>query len=91
MKDSTRQQIESIWHKFQYTLPNTPRTSKLFLDFFPKGFEFTTLSSVQTRYYDDLIVCKTLLASLVTLYDDFIDEPNMRDVDFGNTFVKNTI
>lgn len=74
-------QLESIWLKYYNSVPNTPRTSKQFLQFFRKGFEYTTLSSLDSSYHNSLIVCKTLLASFLTLCDDFIDVADLRDLD----------
>lgn len=49
------------------------RNKRLFIEFLPKGYHLTTLDSVKD--IDHVVNLKILLGSIITLYDDFADNP----------------
>ncbi len=51
------------------------RNDALFLEFLPKGYLATTLNSVQEERSRMVVVAKIHLGMLITLYDDFADNP----------------
>jgi hypothetical protein len=50
------------------------RNQRLFSEFLPKGYEMTTLDTVENR--NEIIELKIILGTLITLYDDFADRPD---------------
>jgi len=54
----------------------TLRSERLFLEFLPTGYHKTTLSSVNKEYLSKTVYAKVHLGMLITLYDDFADNPN---------------
>lgn len=51
----------------------------LFTDFLPAGYQLTTLSCVAADYYHDAILAKLHLGMLITLLDDFADNPRVHN------------
>ena len=55
------------------------RNIELFSDFLINGYKMTTLSSVDEKYYNNVIMAKMHLGMLITLYDDLADNPKFQD------------
>lgn len=53
------------------------RHQKLFTEFLPKGYDYTTLNSVTSNHFDDAQFAKLCLAMIITLYDDLADNPTL--------------
>lgn len=53
----------------------TYRDDRLFTEFLPSGYYYTTLSSVDDCYFDHSMLAKFHLGLLITLLDDFADHP----------------
>ena len=53
----------------------SPRSTRLFSEFLPRGYRATTLSSVPQRLLDEVILTKVRIGTLITLYDDLADNP----------------
>lgn len=51
------------------------RDDELFTKFLPEGYAHTTLSSVDSIYYEQVMMSKIHLGMLITLLDDFADHP----------------
>ena len=51
------------------------RHTALFTDFLPRGYLQTTLSSTPQAFVEELIIAKVHLGILITLCDDFADNP----------------
>ncbi len=51
------------------------RDDRLFTEFLPQGYQFTTLSSVDDARFQQVIITKFHLGMLITLLDDFADHP----------------
>ncbi|MBN23027.1 MAG: hypothetical protein CL678_17210 [Bdellovibrionaceae bacterium] len=52
------------------------RNFSLFTEFLPKGYELTTLSSVDRQFYKSVIETKIKLGILITVLDDLADRPD---------------
>lgn len=52
------------------------RNDLLFTEFLPTGYQYITLSSIDKSLLDDVIIAKVHLGMLITLIDDFADNPN---------------
>lgn len=50
------------------------RSQRLFCEFLPRGYELTTLDTVESR--DQVVELKIILGTLITLYDDYADRPD---------------
>lgn len=57
---------------------NPDRHSDLFLTMLPTGYEQTTLPCVDPKHHNELIFHKVCLGMLITLYDDYADNPRLR-------------
>jgi len=55
------------------------RNIELFSDFLINGYKMTTLSSVEEKHYNNVILAKMHLGMLITLYDDLADNPKFQD------------
>lgn len=55
------------------------RNERLFREFLPKGYRDTTISSVSKDTFDDVILTKLYLGMIITLYDDFADNPKYKN------------
>lgn len=51
----------------------------LFSEFLPRGYRMTTLSGVDGRHLEDLILAKVRIGTLITIYDDLADNPACRN------------
>lgn len=60
-----------------YLSVSSIRHKKLFTEFLPKGYHYTTLSSVDKNHFEDAQFAKLCLAMLITLYDDLADNPKL--------------
>ncbi len=60
-------------------MPASRRRAELFLEFFPRAFRCTTLSSVNTDSYESLMLAKAMVASFIVICDDLVDDPRSRD------------
>jgi predicted DNA-binding protein len=56
------------------------RNPALFLQFLPIGYTHVTLSCVDPKYIEDLIIAKTKIGMWITLYDDLADNPKYRNL-----------
>jgi hypothetical protein len=50
------------------------RSRRLFDEFLPRGYEMTTLNTVEDK--SEVIGLKVILGTLITLYDDYADRPD---------------
>lgn len=63
----------------EYLAISASRDRRLFADFLHPGLRLLTLSSVEDRWRDDVLLAKMTLATLIVLYDDLADNPTYRD------------
>ncbi len=63
----------------QYRDINPNRPALLFNDMLVRGYRCTTLNSVRLELLDQLIFAKVNLGMLITLFDDFADNPKLRN------------
>ncbi|WP_419419014.1 hypothetical protein ACNVED_10720 [Legionella sp. D16C41] len=78
--------VESVINQY-YSL-GFKRNKVLFTEFLPKGYTKVTLDTVLPAYWQDLINIKILLGIFITLYDDFVDNPNYVNPKLINELVK---
>lgn len=76
MPDMDRE-IESLIASYMNI--NSLRSEILFRHFLPTGYSHTTLDSVSTRLFQNVIYAKVHLGMIITLYDDFADHPKYRN------------
>lgn len=62
----------------EYLKLNMGRDERLFTRFLPFGYAKTTLSSVSTSLYDVCQMTKWMIGALITLTDDFTDNPALK-------------
>lgn len=62
-----------------YMASSSIRPEILFRHFLPTGYRATTLSSVANEFHDWVLLAKVHLGMIVTLYDDFADNPERRN------------
>lgn len=55
------------------------RNAELFVEFLPRGYEMTRLSSVDSRFRGMVQIAKLKIGTLITLYDDLADQPRFRN------------
>lgn len=55
------------------------RKKELFTEFLPQGHALMTLSSVPQEVREEVILIKSLLGMLITLYDDLADMPDLEN------------
>ncbi len=55
------------------------RNERLFREFLPKGYRDTTISSVSKEVFNEVILSKLYLGMIITLYDDFADNPKYKN------------
>lgn len=72
----------------QYRIVITQRTDQLFTEFLPLGYSMTTLTSVASDLYEDVIIAKCHLGMLITLMDDFADVPTQANVNLLHAIYK---
>ncbi len=62
-----------------YMASSAARPEVLFRHFLPVGYRCTTLDSVESQRMESVILAKTHLGMIITLYDDFADHPKYRN------------
>lgn len=61
----------------RYQTINPQRNSALFLTMLPTGYDCTTICKLSAEKHHELIYTKVCLGMLITLYDDYADNPTM--------------
>lgn len=73
-----------------YLQLNMGRDERLFTRFLPHGYAITTLSSVSPLLYEHCQLIKWMVGALITLSDDFTDNPQYRSSEWVKAFTAAT-
>jgi hypothetical protein len=60
---------------FKYEKIFSHRDRRLFTDFLVNGYRHTTLNTVSTELFEEVVYAKVCLGMIITLYDDLADHP----------------
>ncbi|MGQ3887953.1 terpene synthase family protein [Legionella sp. CNM-1927-20] len=71
----------------EYLKLNMGRDERLFTQFLPFGYAKTTLSCVNTSFYKQCQLTKWMIGALITLTDDFTDNPAFRSMSWVKGFI----
>lgn len=71
----------------EYLTLNMGRDERLFTQFLPFGYAKTTLSSVNPSLYERCQLTKWMIGALITLTDDFADNPAFRSMSWVKGFI----
>lgn len=74
---NTQNRFERLIENYQQH--SNLRDQRLFSIFLMRGYDMTTLSSVAPEYREEALFAKMQLGMLITLMDDFADNPKFRD------------
>ncbi len=66
------------------------RDERLFTQFLPLGYAKTTLSCVNASFYERCQLTKWMIGALITLTDDFTDNPEFRSMSWVKGFIAAT-
>ena len=55
------------------------RKKELFLQFLPVGYTYVTLTCIDPELFFELLINKTKIGMLITLYDDLADNPKRKN------------
>jgi hypothetical protein len=71
----------------EYLKLNMGRDERLFTQFLPFGYAKTTLSSVSVPFYERCQMTKWMIGALITLTDDFTDNPAFKSMSWVQGFI----
>lgn len=70
----------------EYLKLDMGRDERLFTEFLPFGYAKTTLSCVNSSFYERCQLTKWMIGAFITLTDDFIDNPALKNSAWINSF-----